>query len=336
MKTLCLSGRVPLLLLVAQVLWGCSAYSPRDLANPTQIHQTLPTPANREADEEEKSAIAAAPVVAKRYYAALEKAKGSAGQQDIDAYVKEGTALVELYCVRWFGRIEDAQRSLQLTDNNRNVVTQLGTTAIGLARLHSDATAVYGAITTAVTGFNANLNSAFLVAPNAANVKRLTLEALRSRARLLRDASSALYPTTFSDAYLELEKLAEQCTHAEVKRLTTKSVDQSGASADPSSGDPVVFSVATIAQATTLKQRVEALIGKVDSLSGPDALMLARVMPFQKVPEVVDHLKLVDPSSKRISDDKVAKAILKALVVLTGKSESAVVDWETRIALLGQ
>jgi hypothetical protein len=177
---------------------------------------------------------------------------------------------------------------------------------------------------------------AFLAAPNAENLKRLTMDALRSRAVLLKTAGSALYPRTFSEAYVQLEKLANQCTHAEVKRLTNKSVDRSEASADPNTGETILFSGATSAQGTVLKTRVESVLGKIDSLKAADAVALTRLMPFRTNPDVDAFVRAIDPSSLRFTDEKVAKATLKRVFVLTGNSEAGITEWETRLAMLAK
>lgn len=317
-------------------LQACSSYSPAELANPTQIHQATVVAGRTPTDLESKASEAAS-LVPLRYYKAMDIAKeGLPKQADLDVYVREGIAVVELYCLRWFSKLEDAQRSFQVTDTNRNVITQLGTTVIGLAKLNSGVTAGYGALNSAIGGFNANFTSAFLAAPNAENVKRLTLDALQSRAALLKDSGSALYPKTFSEAFVQLEKLAGQCTYSEVKRLTTKSVDQSNVSADPATGEAIVFSTATRAQATGLKSRVETILGKIDALKPADAIAFTRVMPFRTNTDVDALVKATDPASQRFTDDKVARAILKRVFILTSKSDSAVAEWETRLGMLSE
>jgi hypothetical protein len=329
-------GKLAAAALGAFLLHGCSSFSSNELANPAQLHYAAVAPGST-AGLVEAKANAAATLVPLRYYTAMEAAqKTGATQPGIDAYVNEGISVIDLYCLRWFSKLEDAQRSSQVNDTNRNVITQLGTTVIGLARLHTDVTAAYGAINSSVAGFNANFASAFLAAPNAENLKRLTMDALRSRAVLLKTAGSALYPRTFSEAYVQLEKLANQCTHAEVKRLTNKSVDRSEASADPNTGETILFSGATSAQGTVLKTRVESVLGKIDSLKAADAVALTRLMPFRTNPDVDAFVRAIDPSSLRFTDEKVAKATLKRVFVLTGNSEAGITEWETRLAMLAK
>lgn len=321
--------------LAAHALHGCSSFSPNELANPAQLHYAALTPGTTAGPVETK-ANAATALVPLRYYAAMEAAQNTGATQiQIDAYVNEGVAVVNLYCMRWFSKLEEAQRSSQINDTNRNVITQLGTTVIGLARLHTDVTAAYGAINSSVAGFNSNFASAFLAAPNAENVKRLTMDALRSRAALLKTSGSALYPTTFSDAYVQLEKLANQCTHAEVKRLMNKSVDRSEAMADPKTGEPILFSAATTAQATVLKTRVEGLLAKVDALKDAEAIALVRVMPFRSRENVLVLLQ-ADPNGRRFMDGATAKRLLKAALVVSSGSEADLSTWETRFGMLAE
>ncbi|MEW6704585.1 MAG: hypothetical protein AB1430_07030 [Pseudomonadota bacterium] len=235
--------RPALWLASAASLAGCGHFSPTELVNPTQIHHTRRLPAGVSPTPLQQEAIDAASAVPVRYYEALKAAQQApADAQKIEAYLREGIAVVQLYCLRWFARVADEQRNLQVAETNWNVITQLGTALIGVARLHSDVTTAYGALNTAVGGFNANLNNAFLIAPNAENVKRLTLEALGQRAALLTDSGSALRPQRFSDAYVQLEKLADVCTYQEVKRLTTESVDNSEPKVHPQTGTVKVVS----------------------------------------------------------------------------------------------
>jgi hypothetical protein len=330
------SARAMGLFLVAGllILPGC-AFSPRqELANPTPIHSAT-VPPGSDPSPVQASARQAADLVPARYYAAMAKANvAAAPQADIDLYVREGVSLVELYCERWFSRVAEAQRRAELTESNRNIISQLGTAAIGIGGLHPDVTAVYGALNTAIGGFNGNFTSGYLAAPNAENVKRLTMEAVRSRGALLRNAAGELYPRDFSRAYVELEALADQCTHAEVRRLTTKSVDQSGARADPQTGEAIVFSTATAAQGTVLRSRGESVLDRIKALKPGVALALVRMMPARNQPEVLELLKEGDKKDERFTSDAVAKKVLAAVFVLTAKSDAAVADWESRLNLL--
>jgi hypothetical protein len=176
----------------ALALQGCSTFTTNELAKPEQLHSAAVGTGGTASPVQQK-AIAAEPMVPLRYYEAMaEAAAANAAQTKIDTYTREGIAVVELYCLRWFTKLEDEQRRSQLNDTNRNVITQLGTTLIGVGRLHADVTTVYGALNAAVAGYNANISSTFLAAPNAENVKRLTMDALRSRAAQLRDPSSPM------------------------------------------------------------------------------------------------------------------------------------------------
>jgi hypothetical protein len=238
--------------LFAMLLEGCAPLAKKGLENPTQIHREGDLPSPIDPKNPEHLALQASRELYLRYYQKLEAAKTpTADQKAIDDYVNEGISLVEINCLRWFGRIAEAQRQIQFGDTNRNVITQLGTALIGVAKLNSDVTAVYGAGTTAAAGFSANTNSAFLAAPNTENVKRLTFDALKKRSDLMKDPSSDIYPKTFSSGYVELEKLADVCTYTEIKRLTTLSVDQSSASVNAQTGAVTVMPIATLVALST-------------------------------------------------------------------------------------
>jgi hypothetical protein len=226
----------------------------------------MPTPIDPK--NVEHQALQAFDVLPLRYYEALAAAKvANATQTAIDTYVKEGAALIEVNCLRWFHRIAEVQRRVELADTNRNVITALGTALIGVARLHSDVTAAYGSANTAIAGFNANLSTAYLAAPTAESVKRLTMQAVKARGDLLKNSSSPLYPKDFSSAYAELEKLADVCTYAEVKRLATQSVDQGKPQVDPQTGElSVVASIAPLAaDLIATKDSLTCSVGKLGS-----------------------------------------------------------------------
>lgn len=311
------------------LLSGCASPSKVDLANPTPIHKQGYLPDEIDGSNLEHKAIQASTELAFRYYDALETAKSdSATQAQIDAYVREGSNLVETHCVRWFSALSDAQRNLEFSESNRNVISQLGTALIGIGRLHSDVTAVYGATNVALAGFSENTNAAFLVAPNSENVKQLIMQAVKSRAALLEDSNSPLHPTDFSTAYAELEQLADLCTYAEAKHLATQAIDKSEAAVNESTGQVFVVSAASKVQAT-LKDRVESLVTKVDSLNMSQALTLSSVMPFKNDPAVSAVVSARDPEDLRFTDENVAKRISKMVLVLTAKSECTIAKWET-------
>jgi len=338
MKKMKFHGSVLLFALVALaiVIQGCSSTGLRELANPTPIHKTTPMPDPVDSSSLDHKAIGAAYELPIRYYAAFEAAKAAgATQTQIDTYVSVGAAVVEVYCVRWFGRVADAQRNLQFGDSNRNVITQLGTALIGVAKLHSDVTAVYGAANTALAGLNSNINSAFLIAPNAENVKRLVLQAIGARVGLLKSTTSEIYPRNFDSAYLQLEKLADLCTYAEVKKLATQAVDQSNAKAN-SKGEVFVVSAATRAQATTLKDRVDNLLDRVDKLTAPQALALSNVAPFRNNKEIASVVAARDPKKARLTDEKAARAIAKMMIILTANAEDSVAEWESTFSRFDQ
>lgn len=313
-------------------LQACASLSPAELANPVPLHDAR-VPFGGSATPLQEKALDANAVVPERYYAAMSNARAAnAPQTAIDAYVAEGVATVQLYCMRWFAKIEDAQRNVQVQDTNRNIISQLGTMGIGLAKLHPDVTAVYGALNTAIGGFNSNLSSAYLTAPNAENVKRLTLDAIAGQAAAIRVSGSPLYPTDFSTAYVRLEKLAAQCTYAEVKGLTNKSVDLAKISITKE-GNVEVFGSATIAQATVLMPRLLNMQRSIAALKPEQAIAFVSFMPSQGDPNIRKAVAS-DTQGARFRDSDRAKALLQACLMLTSGSDSQLQEWESRLAQL--
>jgi len=325
------------LLVGACGLTGCAAYTQRELANPTPLHREpssfssmadmsatgRPEP-DRKLDDE---SVEASRLIAQRYYAAMAKAKADPPVSGaIGEYVNTGTKLVQLHCLRWFGRVAEAQRNMELGNTNRNVISQLGTTLIGIGKLHSDVTTVYGGVNTAIAGLSSNFSSAFLAAPNSESVKRLVMEALRSRAALLTDSSSPIYPKDFSSAYLELEKLADTCTHAEVKKMTTETVDKSKATADPNSGE-IRITAADLRFQAANESRVNKLLDRVDKLTPEQALALTQILPFRNDPVFSEIIKR-DAGNNRVKDPNAAKSVAKELIALTANSDFRFSEWE--------
>jgi hypothetical protein len=319
------------LLLITMLVGACASDPARELSNPRALHRFGDLPQSFDPKNLDHRSIEAGRELAIRYYVAMDKAKApGAPQAAIDEYVAAGIALVEVHCLRWFSAVAEAQRNLQLVDTNRNVISQVGTALIGIGRLHPDVTAVYGVANTAFAGFNANLNNAFLVAPNSESVKRLTMQAVRARAELLAGQNSTLRPTRFDTAYAELEKLGDVCTYSEVKRLTTQSVDQSKAHADQNTGEILVAPAATIFQATNA-QRVDKLLDRIEKLNLSQALALANILPFRNQPVVQAIIKQSDPKDLRFSDEKVAKAVAKRVLIFTANTESSTAEWEATL-----
>ena len=97
------------------LLQGCTAFPQRNasLANPTPLHRQGEIPVPADPDNIEHQAVINYRELPLRYYRALDEAKKlPPAEGAIDAYVKAGTALVELDCLRWFARVADAQRGL--------------------------------------------------------------------------------------------------------------------------------------------------------------------------------------------------------------------------------
>jgi hypothetical protein len=199
------------------------------LSNPPRLHD--PAAAEKASKEAAERQITA-------YYDALKAAEDSYGKAKtvpmagtpadptVVRYVDEGLALVDSHCLRWFQHLEDFERRTDAKKKDFNVISALGTALIGVAKLHSDVTTVYGAGTTAYMGWSDNLAQAFVIAPSSRGVKTKVMAVMQERRKSVEDRRDTL---NFPAARRELEAYADLCTYTSAKDL----VDVSVAAADP-------------------------------------------------------------------------------------------------------
>jgi hypothetical protein len=183
------------------------------------------------------------------YYSALENArKGEPAEKDKDyltadrpyipAYVDQGIGLVKAHCLRWLQRLNDEQRLLEYANTTTNVITELGTTLLGLAGANRAIVATYGGYNTARAGLTKNFNEAFLLAPNAKKVKSHIFSVLDAEGeRLLQDARDK--KLTFKTAYVRLERYADACTHSTAREIIETALDQTSSKLEPGSGGKI-------------------------------------------------------------------------------------------------
>lgn len=315
---------------LSAALSGCTTTELKQLSNPAPIHQDRPDEPTAVNEEVAAKSHQAYLDRAMSYYEAMETARSAkAPGAAIDAYVRAGITLVDVSCRHWFNNVSEAQRNIELRQENTNILYQLGTALIGIGRLHPDATALYGALTTGYVGYTKNLTSAYLVAPNAENIKQLTFDALRLRAGQLTGSAK---PTTFDDAFNGLDSYADICTYAEVKRLANGAI--SGSQTADDNGKIIVVPRASDgrkAQANELFDPVKALLARVEKLGFSNALALANTMPFQTDPRIASSIKAMDPKNKRRSDSKVAKNVVRMALVSTTTTAAEVKQWQAAV-----
>lgn len=231
-----------LALLTIFLLSGCSSLDSRkddtaSILNPRKIH---------EAFDGTSRAYAAGQIPISDYYDSLEiarskysKSEGTAlivikaDQESVKNYVAEGIGLVNAYCRRWFQGLDDTSRMLAYQNKNVNVITQLGTAALGIASASALAVTSYGAATTAYAGISENFNSAFLVAPTASKVKDHIESVMKTEAASLKTDSGTL---SFKEAYSRLERYADICTHSRAKAIVDSALDLTKTQTAPVTG----------------------------------------------------------------------------------------------------
>ncbi len=172
-----------------------------------------------------------------RYYAALREAKSDpANPAKIQDYVNKGVTLVNESCRRWFDSLAEAQIRFGLTQNNQNVIQNLGTTLLGFGKANSLVTGTYGAAFTALNGFEGNFAQSFLIAPNSEGVKEHIFSALNQRANQLlgkRNGNEKVgtdwlsdKPTDFDSAYRALSEYAGICTQQTARKIVNAALGE--------------------------------------------------------------------------------------------------------------
>jgi hypothetical protein len=222
--------------LVILNLQGCAWIDARKddqaaLLNPRKIHV---------ASDSSSAAYMASQIPVSRYYEALKLAQSTyavernageerfmtginpSAQRYVENYVNEGIGLVDSYCLRWFQRMDDMSRLLAFQNKSVNVISQLGTTLLGLGSASANWVAGYGAANTAYAGMSENFNGSFLVAPNSSKVKDHIQSAMKQEAENLRYASSTM---SFIEAYNAVERYADLCTYNRAKQIVDASLE---------------------------------------------------------------------------------------------------------------
>ena len=117
-----------------------------------------------------------------------------------------------------------------------NVMTQLGTALLGVAKLSSDVTAVYGASTSALSGLHANRQEGMLIAPPASDVKTKVLDAMALRSKDLM-AENFVY---VSQVQVALERYADLCTYQSARRMVSQTLKSAEVEKVTSTGEITV------------------------------------------------------------------------------------------------
>lgn len=194
-----------------------------------------------------------------RYYAAQLLAKDSGTQKNINAYLEAGVVLVNVTCSRWFRSLSEAEIRFNFAQGNQNVIQDLATTALGIAKANPITVATAGAGFTALNGFEKMFSQSFFLAPNANKVKSHIFAALDTRKKeLLYDTNrQAPHPTTYGSAYEALELYGGICTQQTAREIINSSLDQTQTLVSTEAGGKVITTVT--AQALKASQATSEL-----------------------------------------------------------------------------
>ena len=210
------------------------------LANPPRLHDDAAgDAASRAAARRQIESYYAAMLRAEQAYGAIPPAND--GDAAVTRYVAEGIGLVDSYCLRWFQHLEDFERHAGARKKDYNVVSALGTALIGIAKLHPDVTAVYGAANTAYTGWSDNQQQALVIAPSSRGVKNKVMTVMQERAAQIRARPGSI---AFPQARQDLESYADLCTYTSAKDLVDVSIAAARPAVSPAGQFTVVSNTA--------------------------------------------------------------------------------------------
>jgi hypothetical protein len=250
------SFELMVLVVIVSTMSGCALTSGSDrqnLFNPPGIHAST---------DIKSDAVGAGQIPITQYYEALKKAQDKAkGANEISDFVDKGIGLTSAYCLRWFQRLDEAQRRLDLQEKDFNVVRQLGTVFLGIGKAIPNWVTGYGAVNTAYSGIAENFNEAILAGPTTAKIKSQVLDMLQQSETTLRRDASGL---TFAQAYTRIELHADTCTYSTVRNMLDATLANTRATRDPKTGNITIENLhpATAAQIfdmKTITSRVAAL-----------------------------------------------------------------------------
>lgn len=245
--------RLSPIIILSIFLTGCSllknSNDPYASFNPPKIHVSNKDKSLKEPIQSENVNIQTAEkLVFDKYYDALIAASGVEAninastfpndaeyklslnsQKIIYNYLDAGIALSNSVCLRWFQSLSDLQSKLDLSSAETNVISELGTTLLGIGKASSYIVGSYGALNSARMGMERNFSQIFLLAPNASKIKQHVLQGMKAYESSLRSESSKL---TFLQAYSALEKYADICTHETAKGIIETALSDTETSSD--------------------------------------------------------------------------------------------------------
>lgn len=249
------------------------------------------------------------------YYLALEesaKAKDSKTKQEIiNDYVLKGITVVNISCSRWFNSLAESQSRLAFTQNNQNVIQNLGTTLLGFGKANSIIVGTYGALFASLNGIQDNFSQSFLLAPNANKVKEHIFTALDQQASELRTPNDAAVrttntrkmaqqPTTHTEAYMALEKYAGICTQQTSKEIVNSALDQTTTQIQADRGNKII--TASTPDPALAKYSSDVLALQKETAASIGALQIAlkgakTTNDYQQLERQVDEIakKLANP-----------------------------------------
>nr|WP_166175220.1 hypothetical protein [Altererythrobacter segetis] len=138
----------------------------------------------------------------------------------VTKYLEAGFGLTDLYCQRFFVIAAQSDRKRQFERNSGSTVDALMNAVLGLSGAGQTALGLSNAAFEAYDSTYQNIQDAFLVSPDIANVRKLVQAAqLDFKTRTLK-----AMPTSYEDGRSTIERYAGICSYTGMKQLVNDSV----------------------------------------------------------------------------------------------------------------
>lgn len=321
------------ILSVTVSLSGCyNRLTTKQAVNPIQL--STPYGSASDISAEDHKPQDAAEQTIKAYYEA--RTAAAKEKKNVPDFIQKGTGLVDMSCMWWFQVIEESQKHYQHYEQNMTVLSSLVTALIGVGNLHSDVTAAWGAMWTARAGFEGNFNKAYLLAPNAENV-RSTVMAMLAQSRRQRFTEAKVAEMSFARAEAELLDYASICTSANAGRIANVALDKVKITIDRDGAMVVEPTQSAIDAATAVssanasrKDGINTLKGKIAGLTDDVAGTLAAQIPGSSVPAIKAGLDKI----KAETADNHREYLRRALDYTIEQDADLLPSWQGLVAAL--
>ena len=184
-------------------------------------------------------------------------------------YLEAGVAVADLYCRSHLQRLQAQRSKMEAIHGTTNIVDATVSAALGLAGASADSVAGSSVLFSALEAQYENLDAAFLVSPDIAQVEKIVFEA---RDELYTEIFKNNGPPTYYEAERRLAAYHNLCTFSGIKRLVNDAI---------SAGTPIIktqsnnqSTLSNIATSEKLRSLSEKIGAEGSNFSTEDAVIL--------------------------------------------------------------